>query len=144
MCLLLCEPIYIFALLILKPTTMKKLLFLSAFALFALVGCKCNTQKCAAESECTEAVATACSHDEAACDMEKPCCKAGEECKCLANNEPCECKCAEGKCCCENCDPANCAKAGKKACVKDGEACNKECKKECTKKEGACEETCKK
>ena len=130
---------------------MKKLLFLSAFALFVLVGCKCNTQKCAAEGECTEAVAPACQHDnEACCDMEKPCCKAGEECKCLANNEPCECKCAEGKCCCDNCNPESCAKAGKKECVKDGEGCQaqkecckKDCKKEC-KKEGACEKTCEK
>lgn len=126
---------------------MKKLLFVSAFALFVLVGCKCNTQKCTAEGECTETVA--CQQDQnACCDMEKPCCKAGEECKCLENNQPCECNCAEGKCCCDNCTPENCAKAGKKECVKDGEGCQKECKKdckkECPKKEGACEKTCEK
>ncbi len=124
---------------------MKKLLFLSAFALFVMVGCKCNTQKAAVEGECTETVT--CQQDQAACDMEKPCCKAGEECKCLENNEPCECKCAEGKCCCDNCKPECCQKAAKKECCKkDGEACQankeckKECKKECPKKEGACEQ----
>lgn len=115
---------------------MKKLLFLSAFALFVAVGCKCNTQKCAAEGECTEAVAPACQHDHATCcDMEKPCCKAGEECKCRENGGKCECNCAEGKCCKKDCC--------KKECVKDGEGCQAQkecCKKECPKKEGACEQ----
>lgn len=125
---------------------MKKSLFLSAFALMALVGCKSNTQNDqAVECNATEAVAPACAHqhDQACCDMEKPCCKAAAECKCLKDGGKCECNCAEGKCCCENCKGECCKKDGVKACMKHDSACaaHKDCRKECPKAEGkVCEQ----
>lgn len=118
---------------------MKKLLISAAAAVLALamVSCKCNNKEAAkacCDSAATEAVAPACPNAQAACDMEKPCCKAEGEVQC--GN-------AEGKCC------GKCAKAEgqecQKACVKGEGACQaqKECRKECPKAEGnACPKEC--
>lgn len=127
---------------------MKKLLISAAVAVLALamVSCKCNNKEAAkacCDSAATEAVAPACPNAQAACDMEKPCCKAEGEVQCGNAEGKCCGKCAEGKCC------GKCAKAEgqecQKACVKGEGACQaqKECRKECPKAEGnACPKEC--
>lgn len=130
---------------------MKKLLFLSAFAVMALVACKNAPEAVATEEgEGMEVVSEACdhNHDGVTCEMANACCKNGE-CECTKDGGKCECNCAEGKCC-KACGQCCCLKNGECKCIKDGGkceckcaegkcCCDKKCAEKCCKEGAKCE-----